>query len=53
MIRKGKILKICGWCGRTFLSDNDGKIKYCCEECESKREKRNGDLTVKSCKRIK
>ncbi|MCC0654712.1 hypothetical protein [Clostridioides sp. ES-S-0001-03] len=39
MNRKGKILKICGWCGRTFLSDNNRKIDYCCEECKSRREK--------------
>ncbi|HBE9331562.1 TPA: hypothetical protein ACKOOV_002084 [Clostridioides difficile] len=39
MTRKGKVLKICGWCGKTFLSDNDGKIAYCSKKCKKKREK--------------
>lgn len=36
MTRKGKVLKICGWCGRAFLSNDDRRIDYCCEECENK-----------------
>ncbi|HEK8872720.1 TPA: hypothetical protein STX85_003549 [Clostridioides difficile] len=39
MTRKGKVLKICGWCGKTFLSDNDSKIAYCSKKCKKKREK--------------
>ncbi|MBT2157055.1 hypothetical protein KK424_00735 [Clostridioides difficile] len=39
MTRKGKVLKICGWCGKTFLSDNDSKIAYCSKKCKKKEKK--------------
>lgn len=40
MTRKGKVLKICGWCGKTFLSNNDGKIAYCSKKCKKKKRKK-------------
>ncbi|HDX7260585.1 TPA: hypothetical protein RQB07_003690 [Clostridioides difficile] len=39
MDKKGKALKICGWCGKAFFSDDNGKIAYCSNKCKSKREK--------------
>ncbi|HGM3561780.1 TPA: hypothetical protein ACKOKM_003446 [Clostridioides difficile] len=48
MTRKGKVLKICGWCGKTFLSNNDGKIAYCSKKCKKKREKNLGTEGAKN-----
>ncbi|MBZ0937405.1 hypothetical protein KWK86_017310 [Clostridioides difficile] len=41
MSRKGKILKICGWCGKAFFSDNNGKIAYCSKKCKNKSKREN------------
>ncbi|NKN22152.1 hypothetical protein [Clostridioides difficile] len=48
MTRKGKVLKICGWCGKTFLSDNDGEIVYCSKKCKNKSKIENEKEKIKN-----